>query len=186
MKTINKSLIPRTLTAAKLSAYLAATATVGVLALGAASLLGPAKADSDDLKELRAVYQKAQQFELNQLEKAFHLAGSYGGDIDAMASLWADDATLTVGTTVYTGKDAILGFFAAGGPFHNNWVGLTPAFKFTADIHGDTADISFQCDYVDPSVTPAVVRVDRIMQGTVKKVHGQWLLWHMNNLPATL
>jgi hypothetical protein len=170
----------------KFGTYLAATATVGLLALGAAVLLGRAKADSDDLKELRVVYQKAQHFELNQLEKAFHLAGSYGGDLDLLATLWADDATLTVGTTVYTGKDAILAFFAAGGAFHNNWVGLTPAFKFTADIHGDTAEISFQCDYVDPSVTPAVVRLNRIMAGTVKKVRGNWLFWRMDNLPATL
>jgi hypothetical protein len=173
--------------------YLAATATVAALALGAESLSSRAHADSPrehrqfhELDELTEMYQKLQLAELHQLEEAFHLAGSYGGDIEAMMALWPDNATLTVGANVLTGKDAIRAFFAAGGPFHNNWIGLTPAFKFTADVHGDSAQISFQCDYVDPSVTPPVVRLDRIMQGTVKKVHGKWLFWHMNNVPATL
>jgi len=176
---------------AKFSTYLAATATVGMLALGAAGLLAPANADSHrdgDLEELSGLLQKAQLTELNELEKAFHLAGSYGGDINAQMALWADDATLTIVSTgaVVSGKDAVRAFFSAAGPFNHYWVGLTPAFKLTADIHGDTAELTFQCVYVNPGVTPAVVAGDAILTGTVKKVHGKWLFWHMNSLPATL
>ena len=124
--------------------------------------------------------------DLYELEQAFHLAASYGGDIDAMMSLWAEDCIMTSGASVFSGKDAVRTAIAAGGPFHNYWVGLTPAFTITADIHGYTADFSFQCAYVDPSVTPYVVRLNRGLSGTVKRVNGKWLLWHMDSHPATL
>jgi ketosteroid isomerase-like protein len=191
MKTPIKSLLPHSLIG-KLGTYLAATVTVGLLALGTNGLLMPARADSDcdhrALQELREMLQKSQLAELHQVEEDFHLAGSYGGDIDLEMSLWANDATLTIASTgaVISGKDAIRTFWTGAGPFTHYWVGLTPAFKLTADIHGDTAELSFQCVYVDPAVTPAVVAADAILTGTVKKVHGKWLLWHMTSLPATL
>ena len=124
--------------------------------------------------------------ELYELEQDFHLAASYGGDIDAMMALWAEDCIMTSGTSVFTGKDAVRTAIAAGGPFHNYWVGLTPAFTITAYIHGYTADFSFQCAYVDPSVTPNVVRLNRGLSGTARRVNGKWLLWHMDSHPATL
>ena len=176
----------------KFSTYLAATATVGLLALGTNSVLIPAQADSGrecrEIQELRDILQKSQLAELHQVEEDFHLAGSYGGDLDLEMSLWANDATLTIVSTgaVISGKDAIRTFWTGAGPFNHYWVGLTPAFKLTADIHGDTAELTFQCVYVDPAVTPAVVVGDAILTGTVKKVHGKWLLWHMKSLPATL
>ena len=174
----------------KLSPYLAATAAVGLLALVSNTVPGTARADSPqhqkELAELIDIYQKVQLAELHQLEEAFHHAGSYGGDLDAMMALWAEDSTLTSGTNVYSGKNAIRGFFAAAGPFTHNWVGLTKAFVFTADIHGDAAELSFQCDYVDGSVTPAVVRANSILSGTVKKVRGQWLFLHMTAAPTSL
>jgi hypothetical protein len=53
-----------------------------------------------------------------------------------MMSLWADGSALTAGTNTYSGKDAIRAFFAAAGPFNHNWVGLTKAFVFSADVQG--------------------------------------------------
>ena len=178
------------LPAGKAGTYLAATTTVAVLAAAASGLLTPANAHPDrnegDLKELRDIYQKAQLYEVEQLEVGFHSATSYGGDIDALMALWADDCTLTSGTTVYSGKDAVRAVFAAGGGFTHYWVGLTPAFKLTADIHGDTADLSFQCDFVDPHVTPPTVQAEKLLYGTVKRVRGQWLFWHMTSAGASL
>ena len=136
--------------------------------------------------QLREIYQEAQLAELHQLEEAFHQAGSYGGNLDEMMSLWADGSTLTAGTNTYSGKDAIRAFFAAAGPFQHNWVGLTKAFVFSADVQGDTAELSFQCDYVDPSVSPAVVRVNSLLSGTVKKIQGKWLFWDMTAGPTPL
>jgi hypothetical protein len=174
----------------KAALYLAATTTVGLLALLGKSSLSSARADlapaNAALTELRELYQEAQLAELHQLEEAFHHAGSYGGNLDEMMSLWADGSTLTAGTNTYSGKDAIRAFFAAAGPFNHNWVGLTKAFVFTAAFEGDSAELSFQCDYVDPSVTPAVVRVNSILSGTVKKIQGQWLFWDMTATPTPL
>lgn len=189
MKTMHKLFSSNVLTS-KVGTYLAATATVAMLAAGVSALHTRAHArqsiDRDGLKELNETYQKAQLFEIDQLEVGFHRAGSYGGDIDAMMELWADDCTLTSGTTVFSGKDAVRALFASGGAFTHYWVGLTPAFKLTVDVHGDTADLSFQCDYVDPNTTPATVQAERVLFGVVKKVHGNWQFWHMTSAPASL
>jgi hypothetical protein len=162
--------------AGRLGAYLAATATVGVLALGASALFSRAHADArwdeSERAELAALVQKAQLYEISQLEVGFHRAGSYGGNLDALMELWADDATFTSGTNVYSGKDAIRAVFGSGGAYTHYWVGLTAAFKLTAELHGDTAELSFQCDYIDPSTTPPVDRADRILRGTIKRVNG--------------
>ena len=103
----------------RLGIYLAATATVGLLALGASTLFSRAHADARwneaDRAELAALVQKAQLYEISQLEVAFHRAGSYGGKLDAVMELWADDATFTSGTNVYIGKDAIRAAFGSGG-----------------------------------------------------------------------
>ncbi len=172
----------------RLTVYVAATATVGLVALLGRDLCSNARADSrpQDLEELRGMYQMAQLAELHQLEEAFHHAGSYGGNLDEMMSLWAEGSSLTAGGTTHTGKDAIRAFFAAGGPFQHNWVGLTKAFVLTADIDGDTAQLSFQCDYVDGTVTPAVVRANSVLSGTVRKINGQWLFWNMTGTPVPL
>lgn len=174
----------------QLNTYLAATITVGMLALAAGSLPGRLMArpgpKPGELQELNDVYQKVQLAELHQLEEAFHHAGSYGGNLDEMMSLWAEGSSITAGGVTHTGKDAIRTLFAAGGPFNHNWVGLTKAFVFTADIDGDRAQLSFQCDYVDGTVTPAVVRVNSVLSGTVKKIRGQWLFWDMTATPTSL
>jgi hypothetical protein len=174
----------------KAGMYLAATATVGLLALCGRGLSSNARAESGrpegDVAEARDIYQKVQLAELHQLEEGFHHAGSYGGNIDEMMSLWPEGSSLTSGTTTYNGKDAIRAFFTAAGPFNHNWVGLTKAFVFTADIHGDTAELSFQCDYVDGTVSPAVVKVNSVLSGTVRKIHGEWMFWNMTATPVPL
>ncbi len=174
--------------ARQMTTYLAAGATVGILALAASGLVGRAHADADpngaeDMADIRS---KAQLYELDQLEVQFHKAGSYGGDIEAMMALWADDCTLTSGGVTLSGKDAVRAAFASGGPFKHYWVGLTAAFKITAETHGDTAEIYFECHYADPSVTPYELRADRSLYGTVKKVNGKWLFWHMYGDAAPL
>ena len=141
---------------------------------------------SDEQDETTRIHHKADLGALHELEAAFHHAGSYGGNIEEMMSLWAEGSTFTSGPNTYVGKDAIRSFFLAAGPFQNNWVGLTKAFVFTADIHGDTAQISFQCDFADPSVTPAVIRANSNISGTVKKIHGEWFFWRITGSAAAL
>ena len=90
----------------------------------------------------------------------------YRFGFDAMAGanelqLWADDGSLTVGAVVYNGQDGVRDFFAnTSGAFKHYWVSLAPAFKTQFDIHGNTANIYFECHYADPSVTPYVLKSD--------------------------
>ncbi len=161
--------------AGTIGTYLTATATVAVVVLAASNLFARARAASAPNGE-----NNTQVAELYELQAAFHAAASHGGDIEAMMALWADDGSLTVGDVVYSGKDAVRDFFANhSGAFKHDWVSLAPAFKTQFDIHGNTADIYFECHYADPSVTPYVLRSDASAAGTVKKVNGTWLFWNI-------
>jgi hypothetical protein len=155
--------------------YLAATATVAVVAVVGSHLLGRASAAGGPGGE-----NNTQVAELYELQAAFHGAASYGGDLEAMMQLWADDGSLTVGAVVYSGKDGIRDFFAnTSGAFKHHWVSLAPAFKTQFDIHGNMADIYFECHYADPSVIPYVLKSDVSATGTAKKVNGRWVLWNI-------
>ena len=115
-----------------------------------------------------------------------HGPNNDGCDPESCRDVLIENCTFNTGGNVYSGKDAVRTLFASGGPFTHHWVGLTAAFKISATPHGNTADIYFECHYADPSVTPYVLRADRNLYGTIKRVNGQWLLWHMNGDPAPL
>ena len=94
-----------------------------------------------------------------------------------MMSLWADNATFTVGGQTYTGKDQIRTFFRTkAAPFQpgTNWVSDTPAYKVRLTIDGDKGTLYFECHYVDVRTgkVMAVVGVDH----TVQKINGKWLI----------
>jgi hypothetical protein len=155
--------------------YLAVIAIIAVVAVTASARPGRARANSRPEDR-----NNTQVAELYELQAAFHQAASYGGDIDAMMQLWADDGSLTVGDVVYSGKDGVRDFFANhSGAFKHYWVSLAPAFKTQFDIHGNAADIYFECHYADPSVTPYVLRSDTSAMGTVKKVNEHWVFWNI-------
>ena len=125
--------------------------------------------------------------ELDQLLADFHGALSYGGNIDAMMALWADDSTLTLNGTPHVGKPAIQAFFQGSGYFLNNWVSLAPEYKTQIVVDGDTAAASTQCVATDISVSPPVVRSVIQVNATMERRHGQWFYTSMNNSsPAPL
>ena len=69
-----------------------------------------------------------------------------------MMSLFADDATLTVGGKAYTGKDQVRSYFATvAAPFQlqNKWVAYTPAQRIRINVDGDRAQLYFECLYID-------------------------------------
>ena len=181
MKT-SKALLTSTPLARKLGACLAAIATVALVGLGAASLNVPAYArpghehgDRGDLEELRAVLQKAQMEELLQLASDFHGAISYGGNITALMSLWADKSSITFNGTPYVGKDAVQAFFLSTGYFKNNWVSLAPEYKTVVTVHGNTGHISTQCVAIDLTVSPMVVKGITQLEGDVVRQGDKWL-----------
>jgi hypothetical protein len=144
-------------------------------------------------------------YELKQLHLAFHEAISHAG-LDAatkaqhladILSLWTEDGTLIAGGVTYHNKGipgtascdpgslTLCDFFANhAGAFvlGRNWVSLTPIFteSFTV-LSDDTADIYFQCIYLDVNNGDKVTSNASIGlagqpgSGRARKVQGQWL-----------
>ena len=105
---------------------------------------------------------QADLYGIEQIEVNWHKASSTK-DLDLMMSQWADNATFTIGTQTYTGKDQIRNFFVStAAPFKagNTWVSDTPAYKIVATVDGDKGTLYFECHYVDPK-TGKVVRDDQ-------------------------
>lgn len=131
---------------------------------------------------------------LHELQAAFHGAISYNGDpvdraenLEFLETLWAPDATLTVGGTTLDGRDAVMAWFANSAPpfiQNRNWVSLTPSFRTEFEARGRKADISFICVLVDPATDMVVGKTS--FSGTAKKVRGEWVFWDMNIAPTTL
>jgi hypothetical protein len=119
---------------------------------------------------------EATLYEIDQVEKAFHRAGS-AHDVALMMSLWAPGATFNIGTNTYTGKAQIRKFFATQNPAfrpQNDWESDTPSYKIRITVNGDKATLYFECHYIDVKTgkVAAVVGVDHNLQ----KINGKWLI----------
>ena len=125
--------------------------------------------------------QRAQDmWEIDQIEKDFH--GSMSAkDIDLMMSLFAPNATMTVGPGVTaSGLDEIRTFWLdQSAPFaaENNWVSDHPAYKLEITVNGDRGTLHFECHYID-------VKTEKVMSATtadfdVARIDGKWLITNM-------
>ena len=125
--------------------------------------------------------QRAQDmWEIDQIEKDFH--GSMSAkDIDLMMSLFAPNATMTVGPGVTaSGLDEIRAFWLEeSAPFapENNWVSDHPAYKLEITVNGDRGTLHFECHYID-------VKTEEVMSATtadfdVARIDGKWLITNM-------
>jgi uncharacterized protein (TIGR02246 family) len=118
----------------------------------------------------------ADRYAIEQIEVTWHQASSTK-DVDLMMTLWADDATATLGGQTYTGKDQIREFFTTqAAPFQagNDWVSETPAYKIRITVDGDKGTLYFECHYVDVATgkVAAVVSADQ----DVARINGRWLI----------
>jgi hypothetical protein len=124
-----------------------------------------------------------------QLQAAFHRAKSHQ-DIDLMASLWAEDATLQLGGTTYAGRDAVRAFFLASGSWLHHRISLVPSFKDQIEVRDDgTAYLYFECHDValtdESAMVPAGTVVTHLFNaGRVRPVGGDWLFQDMHGGPA--
>ncbi len=119
---------------------------------------------------------KADTYDIEQIEVTWHKASSTK-NVDLMMSVWADNATFTVGAKTYTGNDQIREFFATqAGPFkpENTWVSETPAYKIRVTVDGDKGTLYFECHYVDVATkqVKSVVGADQ----AVARIGGKWLI----------
>jgi len=119
---------------------------------------------------------QSDRYAIEQIEVTWHKASSTK-DVDLMMTLWANDATATLGGQTYTGKDQIREFFATqAAPFQpeNDWVSETPAYKIRITVDGDKGTLYFECHYVDVATgkVAAVVSADQ----DVARINGRWLI----------
>ena len=134
-----------------------------------------------------------QTVEILALLSAVHELTSYNGDAEvrsqhlaAWEPLWAEDATFTIrnpnaNDVRFEGRDNIMNFFRGAAFFNRSWIGLSPSFRTQVVPNGNTAEVYIECIFLDQNKT---VTIERSLNGTVKKIRGQWRFWHMNNDPA--
>jgi ketosteroid isomerase-like protein len=117
----------------------------------------------------------ADMYLIDQIEANWHQAASTK-DVDLMMSLWADNATFTVGTKTYTGKAEIRAFITQAAPFkpENHWVSETPAYKIKTTVNGDTGTLYFECHYVDVATQKIAIVVGANQD--VARIGGKWLI----------
>lgn len=121
---------------------------------------------------------KAQDmWEIDQIEKDFHQATSEK-DINLMMSLYAPNATFTVGGgQTAVGVDEIREFWMELSPAFdptNNWISDHPAYKMEIAVNGDRGTLHFECHFVDAE-TEKVVAVTA-GDADVARIDGHWLI----------
>ena len=122
----------------------------------------------------------ADMWAIDQLEKSFHQATSRK-DIDLMMSLWAPNATLTIGPgQTAAGKEEIRSFWLTKANVfkpENEWLSDTPAYKVRITVNGDRGTLSFECHYIDLKTRTAgsITRADQ----EVARIDGKWLITSM-------
>ena len=119
-------------------------------------------------------------WEIDQIEKDFHQATTEK-DIESMMSLFAPNATMTVGPGVTaSGLDEIRRFWLEdSAPFkaENRWVSDHPAYKLEITVNGDRGTLHFECHFVDAKTSEVVSATTADFD--VARVDGNWLITNM-------
>jgi ketosteroid isomerase-like protein len=130
---------------------------------------------------------QADLWAIDQIEKDFHHATTMQ-DIDLMMSLWAPNATLTVGPgQTATGTDEIRQLFlekAAAFQPGTHFISDHPAYKLEITVNGDRGTLHFECHFVDP--TSGVIALVTAADADVARIDGRWLITNMVGGSTTL
>ena len=129
-----------------------------------------------DKEALKAAQKQADILAIEHIESTWHKASSLK-DLNLMMSIWADDATATLGSQTYVGRDQIRDFFAtkaASFKPENHWLSDHPAYKMRVTVDGDRGTLYFECHYIDVQTrqVKAVVAADQ----KVARIKGRWLI----------
>jgi ketosteroid isomerase-like protein len=123
---------------------------------------------------------QADRYEIDQIEKEFHEAQT-NKDIDQMMSLYAPNATMTVGPgETAAGLDEIREFWLErSAPFapENTWMSDHPAYKLEITVAGDRGTLHFECHYVDYTTSEIVSATTADFD--VARIDGTWLITNM-------
>ena len=119
-------------------------------------------------------------WEIDNIEKEFHRATTEK-DIDLMMSLYAPNATMTVGPgATASGLDEIRRFWLEdSAPFapENTWISDHPAYKLEITVNGDRGTLHFECHFVDANTSEVVSATTADFD--VARVDGKWLITNM-------
>jgi ketosteroid isomerase-like protein len=119
-------------------------------------------------------------WEIDQIEKDFHHASTIK-DIDLMLSLYAPNATMTVGPgETASGREEIQQFFlenSASFDAENNWISDHPAYKLEITVNGDRGTLHFECHIVDADTGEVVAATAADLD--VARIDGKWLITNM-------
>jgi len=158
--------------------FFAAACAVAMVVAGAA--YGAAERSGD-----LSVEKQAALYQIGKIEKTWHRAASTK-NVDLMMSLWAPNATMTIGGTTFTGKAAVREVFAKAAPFQpeNNWISDTAAYRIRASVNGNKGTLYFECHFID-------VGTGKVMSVTgndseVRKIKAKWLITDLRASSAAL
>jgi ketosteroid isomerase-like protein len=119
-------------------------------------------------------------WEIDQIEKNFHHATTTK-NIDLMVSLFAPNATMTVGTgETASGVDEIRQFWltkSATFEPENQWVSDHPAYKLEITVNGDRGTLHFECHYIDVKTGEVVSTTTADFD--VARIDEAWLITNM-------
>jgi ketosteroid isomerase-like protein len=119
-------------------------------------------------------------WEIDQIEKDFHKATTTK-DIDLMLSLYAPNATMTVGPgATASGLEEIRRFWLEdSAPFkaENEWVSDHPAYKLEITVDGDRGTLHFECHFVDAKTSEVVSTTTADFD--VARIDDEWLITNM-------
>jgi SnoaL-like domain len=144
---------------------------LAVLVLSFAACGGSGASSSE-----QTLQRQADLWAIDQIEKKWHRATSRQ-NIDLMMSLWAPNATFTVGPgKTLTGERQIRRFFLESKVFQpeGRWLSDTSAYKIRTTVNGDRGTLYFECHYIDVK-TLNVVAVAAADQ-EVARINGRWLI----------
>jgi hypothetical protein len=150
----------------------------GVLGVMVVSFVACGDSSSD--AENAALQLKADRYEIDQIEKRFHQAMSTK-DIEQMMTLWAQNATLTVGPdATAAGVDEIRRFWleksVAFAP-ETTWVSDHPAYKLEITVNGDRGTLHFECHFVNYKT--GKLEAITVADQDVARIDGRWLITNM-------
>jgi hypothetical protein len=157
----------------------------GALAAGVFALSACGSVASASSAAQAKMQREATLYEIDQIERTFHEAGSTD-NVNLMMTLWAPGATFNIGSNTYTGKAQIRRFFEQNPAFQaaTPWVSDTPSFKIKITQNGDKATLYMECDYIDVKTQKvmAVVGVNHNLQ----RINGKWLIVSGSGAPTVM
>jgi ketosteroid isomerase-like protein len=159
------------------------TGVLGVIALALAACSGSG-VDQSLEDTLRA---KADRYDIDQIEKSFHEATTEK-DIDLMMTLWAPNATMTIGSgETVAGLEAIRrAWLTESVSFEpdTHLVSDHPAYKVDITVNGDRGTLHFECHYVNYDTRR--VKLTTVADLDVARIDGRWLITNMVAASTTL